>query len=75
MRNNLPAAPEKSGADNQVRELCDDLADAEDYPRVGLCFLLPFLEDVAVGDELRLRLNHDSGSDENKVEQRKHASL
>lgn len=75
MRDDSPAAPEKSGADDQVRELCHDLADAEDHPRVGLCFLLPLLEDVAIGDELGLRLDHDSRSDENKVEQRKHASL
>ena len=64
----IPATPEDHRTNNEIRQLRDDLTDAEDDPRIEFCLLLSLFEDISIRDEFRLRLNHDSRRNEDEIE-------
>jgi hypothetical protein len=68
LRPNSPAAPKETSAEHKVGEFGDNLGDTKHHPRIRLGLLFAFFKNVSVRNELRLSLNHHSGSDKDKVE-------
>jgi hypothetical protein len=75
LRPNSPAAPKETSAEHKVGEFGDNLGDTKHHPRIRLGLLFALLEDIAIRNEFRLSLDHDSRSDKDKVKEGKHAGL
>jgi hypothetical protein len=71
----VPAHEEQRGANNEHRDLGDDLRRDECKPVVGLALLLSRFEDVSVLDEQWLELVDAAGRNEHEVEDRHHTEL
>lgn len=65
----------KCSADNQGRNLCNNLSRHEGDPAIGLTLLLSGLKNIAVGNKQRLELVDDTHTDKKNVEDGEKAHL
>lgn len=71
----VPADKVENRTDAEIRELGDNQSGDEGNPGVHLRLLLASIVDITALDEERLKLVDDTGSDEDKVEDREHLQV